>query len=920
MKHKKRDGIALAEVKMNAGNAGGRIGGTILRYLMAAAGTYGAVFSLIGSLSMNLRSEAVLLMIFGMTSVFFLILLKRKYLWFTTSAAFLLLSLFLLREWQYLKNGLWCLENAYINNYNDYTGQRILRYIIELEPERSLTVLFVPIVYFAALVFVMAVIGMAGKSTLLLVTLPFVLVGLTVGKIPEALPFLSYLISLLFVFGMERVPEARKKSRSGISAGAGGILAAAALLLMLLFHLLIPEERYPAKAILDKKLGFLSAVENFNSEKAMQWLENSPLSGITDRLDRLGLFDLFGTSTVGDGGLGGGKLGRVDEVVFDHQTALKVQMPVSEIGFYMRGYVGVHYKGDRWEGLTAQEERLLLEFEADQKSLKDGIPLEIKNQNALFYRQMEQNEALREIPLERYTRRYSTLVNYFARQSGRVINVSANPYYYYVPYNVDYDSMSGLDGTVLYGKPDNKKQKDYGFHFYSAENNLFPGGIMFYPSMFEGTGNADWNAYMEAEEKYADLVEQIYLEVPDGLGEVRKIADELNEQVEMEGEHTSSYYEMADEEDWPVLTDVLNFSKIDRQVSLVVEYLSENMRYTLSPGRLPDGKDFVSYFLTESKQGYCSYYASAGIILLRMMGLPARYAEGYLVSGDDIAHASVLGRQSITEYGASGNGKMSETIKLEISVPDSNAHAWAEIYLRGFGWIPIEMTSGFYEVLTGGIPEQATENESESTSETTEAESEETTQKETVQETSEELTQPSSAENTGESDTGGPVGGETAQSADAFQLPVWAVRMLAALAAVSGVILCLLLTAVFVQKRLLSLYEQEKRDAAVLALYRRCLRLFRLTVTLPEQEEDTPEYAAELDGLLRAAIPPAAEADTVKLMNIAVKARYSGHEISEEEREWVLNYYQCLKKAFYQTASGGKRFFAKYFLLMNEKT
>ena len=73
----------------------------------------------------------------------------------------------------------------------------------------------------------------------------------------------------------------------------------------------------------------------------------------------------------------------------------------------------------------------------------------------------------------------------------------------------------------------------------------------------------------------------------------------------------------------------------------------------------------MDYFLNESGRGYCVHYASAGVLMMRYFGVPARYVTGYL-----------------TKVPASG----------KVEVLDSDAHAWVEIYLDGYGWYPVEMT------------------------------------------------------------------------------------------------------------------------------------------------------------------------------------------------------------------------------------
>jgi|GEM_PF-5019439 len=85
--------------------------------------------------------------------------------------------------------------------------------------------------------------------------------------------------------------------------------------------------------------------------------------------------------------------------------------------------------------------------------------------------------------------------------------------------------------------------------------------------------------------------------------------------------------------------------------------------YTTTPGD-PGPGDFVARFL-ESREGYCTYYATAMAALARRMGLPSRYVEGYRVPAPE-------------------NGR--------ISLRGHDAHAWVEVHLPGLGWVAFDPT------------------------------------------------------------------------------------------------------------------------------------------------------------------------------------------------------------------------------------
>jgi transglutaminase-like putative cysteine protease len=91
--------------------------------------------------------------------------------------------------------------------------------------------------------------------------------------------------------------------------------------------------------------------------------------------------------------------------------------------------------------------------------------------------------------------------------------------------------------------------------------------------------------------------------------------------------------------------------------------------YSLEVESPPPGRDPVEFFLFELQEGYCDYYASAMVVMARSLGLPARLATGYLAQPPD-----ARGVQTMFQI---------------------NAHAWAEVYFAGYGWVEFEPTAAF---------------------------------------------------------------------------------------------------------------------------------------------------------------------------------------------------------------------------------
>jgi transglutaminase-like putative cysteine protease len=110
--------------------------------------------------------------------------------------------------------------------------------------------------------------------------------------------------------------------------------------------------------------------------------------------------------------------------------------------------------------------------------------------------------------------------------------------------------------------------------------------------------------------------------------------------------------------------------------------LRRRIEYDRSVGPTPSGWDAVDYVLFESRRGDCDFYASAMVVMLRSLGIPARLVTGFApVPFDQAAQGYVYRRL--------------------------DAHAWVEVYFPGFGWIPFEPTPS-QDPRTYGEPAEAT--------------------------------------------------------------------------------------------------------------------------------------------------------------------------------------------------------------------
>jgi len=100
--------------------------------------------------------------------------------------------------------------------------------------------------------------------------------------------------------------------------------------------------------------------------------------------------------------------------------------------------------------------------------------------------------------------------------------------------------------------------------------------------------------------------------------------------------------------------------------AVLQHFRTEPFSYTLSPP--PLGRHSVDEFLFETRQGYCEHYASAFVFLMRALQIPARVVTGY-------------------------QGGELNPVDGYMTVRQADAHAWAEAWLPGRGWVRVDPTA-----------------------------------------------------------------------------------------------------------------------------------------------------------------------------------------------------------------------------------
>lgn len=183
----------------------------------------------------------------------------------------------------------------------------------------------------------------------------------------------------------------------------------------------------------------------------------------------------------------------------------------------------------------------------------------------------------------------------------------------------------------LKSKKDGEKENVYTVDYYPFGNFSYD----LYSALTPMTSKAE---YATQEKLYYDFVVDTYLSIPSTL--------------------KTTLLSLAKKNNLNASSDTIIYD--------VAHYIQNAAYYDFkyTDESYPYDKDMVTYFLTEHKRGVCRHFAAAATMMFRALGIPARYAIGF---------STWVDANEKLEYKGEG-------------------HAWTEIYLQGYGWVPVEVT------------------------------------------------------------------------------------------------------------------------------------------------------------------------------------------------------------------------------------
>ncbi|MFL7867702.1 MAG: DUF4129 domain-containing transglutaminase family protein [Anaerolineales bacterium] len=169
-----------------------------------------------------------------------------------------------------------------------------------------------------------------------------------------------------------------------------------------------------------------------------------------------------------------------------------------------------------------------------------------------------------------------------------------------------------------------------------------------------------------AGEDYPEWVTERYLQLPEDFSSrIRALAEDITSNLETPYDKTTA----------------------------ITAYLRREINYANPlPESPPKNADPLEWIMFDLKQGFCNYYASIEVVMLRSVGIPARMAVGF------------------------AEGAFDSESNL-YSVRNLDTHAWPEVYFPGIGWVEFEPTGNQQPLLRPDRPEDAPSFENDNSNE-----------------------------------------------------------------------------------------------------------------------------------------------------------------------------------------------------------
>lgn len=309
---------------------------------------------------------------------------------------------------------------------------------------------------------------------------------------------------------------------------------------------------------------------------------------------------------------------------------------------YLRAWVTDDWKNDGWKVLDKEDSK-----EVD-KILDPGFD----TSNMLWtLHELLEPERLEDASPRRYGVALDDLTIKAKFKKSLIVHIPTAPQEYKV--DGEYDAVEDVAGEMKFfvgARPKNNVYEVDHIQAINASKGYYT-SLHAMQEKYQLLLNIDANAiqskqfqnFVKNEKAYNEYVQKHYLNANMATDTMKELADSVSKKYSTR------------------LTKVLSVERL----------LRTSYTYSIEPPSLhsDDALKELDYCLSESMTGYCTYYASAMTMMLRHLGIPARYVTGYILHRSEDIESS-----------------------YNRTVMDTDAHAWVEVYFPGLGWMTFDPT------------------------------------------------------------------------------------------------------------------------------------------------------------------------------------------------------------------------------------
>lgn len=246
-------------------------------------------------------------------------------------------------------------------------------------------------------------------------------------------------------------------------------------------------------------------------------------------------------------------------------------------------------------------------------------------------------------PVMQYSRYLQADGTGFEENTVTVKNIGADRRFVYLPYsaqNVDCSQQAKRDSSVMSKGVFGARE-----YTFTEQSDRYPGELLYPKDWVLDPESSAQQDYSDSEGVYRSFVYKSYLDLDDELAVNFK----------------ALFVDTFD------TTEDVNVYNVTQHIHEVLEGSSY---YSESPDQATEDEPMKEFL--NGKAGNSAMYATAAVLAYRAFGIPARYAEGYYIDGTTVQ----------------------DNVTAELTPKE--AHAWAEVYMDGLGWIPVDVTPGYY--------------------------------------------------------------------------------------------------------------------------------------------------------------------------------------------------------------------------------